>query len=104
MTIAEQIESKVREALKPSHLELHSESHMHAGPATESHFKLVVVADEFEGMSPVKRHRRLYQLLAEELAGPVHALAMHAYTPVEWEAAAAAAPPSPDCRGGSKPG
>ncbi|MGV3593343.1 MAG: BolA family protein [Gammaproteobacteria bacterium] len=94
------IEQKVVAALQPTHLELHNESHMHAGPRTDSHFKLVAVATAFEGLSKVKRHQLVYGLVAEELAGPVHALALHLYTPAEWESQTV--PASPQCAGSHK--
>ncbi|HTQ99359.1 MAG TPA: BolA family protein [Candidatus Acidoferrum sp.] len=95
MSVADRITSKVRQALGPELLQLDNESHMHAGPRTDSHFKLVVVATAFEGLSKVRRHQRLYQLLNEELEGPVHALALHLYTPAEWEHSSV--PVSPLC-------
>ncbi|MDC0598448.1 BolA/IbaG family iron-sulfur metabolism protein [Gammaproteobacteria bacterium] len=100
MSIADTIKSKVMSRITPDYIELLNESHMHAGPATESHFKLVLVADEFKTLSPVKRHQMLYKLLQEELAGPVHALALHLYTQPEWETQKNAAPQSPNCKGG----
>ncbi len=95
MTVAAAIEQKVRTELHPALLQLENESHQHAGPRTDSHFKLVVVADAFRGLSKVKRHQRLYQVLQQELQGPVHALALHLYTPEEWEQASV--PASPLC-------
>lgn len=95
MKIYERIDSKVKSALAPQHLEVLNESHMHAGPATESHFKLVVVAEAFSGMSKVQRHRKVYGLLSEELSGPVHALALHLYSPQEWRENIV--PASPNC-------
>lgn len=97
----QRIDSKVREALAPIHFELINESHMHSGPATESHFKLVIVTDFFQGLPQVKRHQHLYKMLADELAEGVHALALHLYTPEDWEKKQQVAPPSPNCRGGS---
>jgi BolA protein len=94
------IEQKVVAACQPVHLELLNESHMHAGPRTDSHFKLIAVSAAFEGLNKVKRHQLLYRLLAEELAGPVHALALHLYTPAEWETQAV--PASPLCAGANK--
>jgi BolA protein len=70
---------------------------MHAGPATDSHYKLILVSEAFEGLSKVKRHQRLYSILKDELAGPVHALALHLYTPQEWQAVNV--PDSPLCAG-----
>ena len=90
-------------ALRPAHLEVLNESAMHSVPAgSESHFKVVVVAAQFQGVMPVARHRQVNALLAAELAGPVHALSLHAMTPAEWAAAGARSPASPACRGGSK--
>lgn len=98
--VATSIEEKVSAALQPLHLELLNESHMHAGPRTDSHFKLVVVAEAFESLGKVKRHQLLYRLLAAELAGTVHALALHLYTPAEWEKQLV--PASPLCVGANK--
>ena len=97
MEIAEQIMKKMQ-ALQPAHLELMNESHMHSGPATDSHFKLTLVTDQFEGQRLVKRHQTIYKILNDELAGPVHALAMHLYTPDEWESENQV-PESPQCAG-----
>lgn len=101
-SVAELIERKVREALPVAHLALENESHQHSGPATDSHFKLVLVSDAFSGLRLVQRHQKVYALLAEELAGPVHALALHTFTPEEWQARGAEAAASPNCRGGSQ--
>ncbi len=98
--VEQAIERKVAAALQPVHLELLNESHMHAGPRTDSHFKLVAVATAFDGLSKVKRHQLVYRLLGEELAGPVHALALHLYTPKEW--GQQAVPDSPLCAGTNK--
>lgn len=103
-SVAELIERKVREAWQVAHLELENESHKHSGPATDSHFKLVLVTDVFTGLRLVQRHQKVYALLADELAGPVHALALHTFTPEEWQARGAQAAASPNCRGGSQSG
>lgn len=102
MSMATVIEQKVNDAISPSVLQIENESHRHGGPATESHFKLLVVAEQFSGMSRVKRHQQLYGLLREEMQGGVHALALHLYSPEEWSESEQQAPLSPDCRGGSK--
>ncbi|GAB3309510.1 BolA family protein [Haliea atlantica] len=103
MVIQQQIESRLREALSPEHLELENESHMHSvPPGSESHFRLVLVSEAFAGQRKVARHQRIYQLLAEELAGPVHALSIFAWTPEEWRQRGEPAPASPQCMGGSK--
>jgi len=98
VSVASDIESKVAEAFQPAYLELINESHMHAGPATDTHFKLVLASSRFEGLNAVKRHQLVYRVVADELAGPVHALALHLYSPEEWERAQAV-PSSPQCAG-----
>ncbi|MEQ6890302.1 BolA/IbaG family iron-sulfur metabolism protein [Halomonas sp. CS7] len=101
MSIQDTIEAKLK-ALEPDFLAVENESHRHNVPAnSETHFKVTLVARRFEGLMPVKRHQQLYALLADELAGPVHALALHLFTPEEWEASGRSRPDSPDCRGGS---
>ena len=102
MGIAEVIEAKLRKAMDVTALTLENESHMHSGPATESHFKLVLVSDVFSGKRLVQRHQMIYAILSEELKSPVHALAMHLYTQEEWKDKNGFVMPSPTCRGGSK--
>ncbi|PMR76229.1 BolA family protein [Billgrantia endophytica] len=99
MSIQADIETKLQ-ALEPTFLAVENESHRHTVPVdSETHFKVTLVSEHFQGLMPVKRHQRLYAVLADELAGPVHALALHLYTPDEWEARGGARPDSPDCRG-----
>lgn len=95
------IEQVVRDAFTPQYLELVNESYMHSVPAgSESHFKLVLVSDQFAGLRSVARHQRVYAVLGE-LMQQIHALALHTYTPDEWQLQGAA-PASPQCLGGSK--
>ena len=77
-------------ALTPLRLEVIDESHRHTKHAAapehtkhggESHFRVIVIAPEFSGMSRVQRHRHINALLAAEIDGPVHALAIHAFAP-----------------------
>ena len=86
------------------HIEVTDESHMHnVPPGAESHFKVLVVSDAFDGERLVGRHRRINALLNDELSGGMHALAIHAWTPKEWfEKGGGGAPESPQCQGGSK--
>ncbi len=96
------IRVKLEADFQPEFLNVENESHMHGGPATESHFNVTAVSALFDGMSLVKRHQYLYKLLADELAGGIHALALHLYSPAEWAERSQQSPDSPDCRGGSK--
>lgn len=103
MIVQSQIEEKLSAELQPELLQVSNESHMHSVPPnSETHFKVVIVSADFDGKRKVARHQRVYGLLAEQLEGPVHALALHTYTPVEWEQRQQGAPDSPDCLGGSK--
>lgn len=88
MTVRDRIESKLTEALAPTRLDVIDESHLHAGhagarPEGETHFRVRVVSAAFSGLGRVERHRRVNALLADELAGPVHALAIDARAPEE---------------------
>ena len=97
------LESTIETALSPSYLEVVDESFMHNVPdGAQSHFKVTVVSDAFEGKRLIARHREINGLAAEALQGPVHALALHTYTPAEWEARGGQPLTSPDCLGGSK--
>jgi len=103
MTVAETIDQKVAEAVEPLHLEVINESHMHnVPPGSESHFKLVIVSDAFNGLRLIGRHQLINAALKEELAGPVHALSMETHTPAEWQARGGRTMVSPACRGGAK--
>lgn len=92
MGVRDVVETKLRSALSPAHLEVVNESHMHSvPPGSETHFKVVIVSSQFEGLSSVKRHQLVYGALKEELAkkivhGGIHALAITSRTPSEWEA------------------
>ena len=102
MTIQSVIEDKLT-GLDPLHLEVTNESGNHAvAPGSETHFKVVVVASRFEGMGLIDRHRLINSLLHDELEGPVHALAIHAYTSEDWSKRFGTAPMSPPCAGGSR--
>ncbi|XP_007531633.1 bolA-like protein 1 [Erinaceus europaeus] len=96
------IRSKLEQAFKPEVLELRNESGGHAvPPGSETHFRVAVVSSRFEGLSPLQRHRLVHAALSEELAGPVHALAIQARTPAQWRENPQI-DVSPACLGGSK--
>ncbi|NVJ90114.1 MAG: BolA family transcriptional regulator [Methylocystaceae bacterium] len=90
MSVSKIIEEKINNALKPQILKVEDESYKHAGhaganPKGESHFQLLIVTDEFEGVSRVQRQRMIYTILAEEMKGPIHALALQTLTLKEYE-------------------
>ncbi|MGC7590712.1 BolA family protein [Bisgaard Taxon 46] len=95
-----ELTARLSQAFAPHFLQVENESYMHSsGRGTDSHFKVVLVSDHFEGLSKVARHRKLYQFFAEDLQNGIHALALHLYTPKEWENAGQAFPKSPNCLG-----
>ena len=101
MTIQETIEQKIATSLAPVHLEVINESHMHnVPPGSESHFKVIIVTDTFDGVTRVRRQQQVNGILAAELQGGVHALSMQTLTPQEWEARGGSIMQSPACLGG----
>lgn len=84
--VGQKITQKLTDAFSPNELEVIDESHKHAGhsgarPEGETHFKVVIVAQAFEGKSLVQRHRLVNEALAVELADRVHALSISANAP-----------------------
>lgn len=105
MTLQKVIEDKLIDALAPIYVEVVNESGSHnVPPGSETHFKVVLVADTFAGERLLARHRRVNGILADELAGGVHALALHTYTPDEWQSRFGEVPESPACLGGGRRG
>ena len=103
MKIQNSIEQKLVKNFSPSNLYIQNESSMHAVPeGSESHFKVVLVSSMFSGLSRLERQRKVNSVLAEELAGPVHALSLRILTPEEWTMQAGNIPNSPNCKGGPK--
>ncbi len=86
--IADRLRAKLQDAFSPERLEIVDDSSRHAGHHSapeggESHFNVVIVSPAFAGVGRVERQRRVYAALAEELAGPVHALSLRALAPGE---------------------
>ncbi len=103
MKVQEVIEKKLAANIDCQYLLVENESFRHAVPVnSETHFKVTVVSEQFSGKMLIARHRLINKLLAEQLAGPVHALAMHAYTPEQWSHKNKTSPLSADCMGGGK--
>ena len=102
MSLQEQITTQLDSRFELQHLEVTNESGGHnVPPGSETHFKVVLVAPEFDGLRLLQRHRLVHETLASELAGGVHALAVHTYTGAEWQDRFGDAPMSPPCLGGS---
>jgi len=88
MVVQDVIAQKLTDAFTPESLQVVDESHRHEGhaghrPGGETHFRVYIVSDAFLGKSRVERHRMINATLARELAGGIHALAIHAAAPGE---------------------
>jgi BolA protein len=88
MRVADRLRQKLEAAFQPARLVIADDSARHTGhagsrPGGETHFRVEIVAAAFAGRSRVDRQRLVYAALAEELAGPVHALELRTLTPEE---------------------
>ncbi|HEX7409068.1 MAG TPA: BolA family protein [Candidatus Binatia bacterium] len=82
------IETTLRQAFAPQHLEVADESALHAGHAAAGsggHFSVLIVSDQFRGQDLVTRQRAVYAALGAAMKSEVHALALRTLTPEEWE-------------------
>ena len=81
MTMRENIQNKLTQAFSPDSLEVIDESHQHRGHSGwreggETHFRVRIAASSLSALSRLDRHRQINEVLADELAGSVHALAI----------------------------
>ena len=103
MNVQAIIEKKISDNIQLEFLKIENESDRHAVPAnSETHFKVTIVSNEFEGTPLISRHRLINNLLKDELAGPVHALALHTMTATQWKVKNQLSPDSANCLGGDK--
>ena len=103
MSLFERLQSKLASEFAPQHLEVINESHQHNVPEnSETHFKVILVSQDFEGVSPVQRHQKIFACVKAEQDDGIHALSLKLYTPEEWGKAGGEVPASPKCLGGSK--
>jgi BolA protein len=89
LSVEQKIISKLTRAFAPSEIEVVDDSERHRGHSGyreggETHFSVRIVAAAFAGKSRIERHRMIHELLADELSGRIHALALRALTPEEW--------------------
>lgn len=75
-----EIEQLLRGALDVQHIEIEDLT------GSRDHYRLVLVASDFEGVLPIKQHRLIYAALKEQMKGPIHALTIESYTPAQWGA------------------
>ena len=90
MRVVDIMTEKLTAAFAPDSVRVEDESHRHEGhaghrPGGESHFRVHIVAEAFRHKSRLERHRMINNVLAAEIEGGVHALAIHASAPGEAE-------------------
>ncbi len=88
MRTTDVITNKLTATFAPQSLSVVDESHQHEGhaghrPGGQTHFRIYIVSELFKGMTRLERHRLINQTLSAELAGGIHALAIHAAAPGE---------------------
>ena len=88
MRTADLITKKLTEAFSPQSLKVLDESHQHEGhaghrPGGQTHYRIYIVSQAFKGKTRIERHRMINHSLSAELAGGIHALAVHAAAPGE---------------------
>ena len=87
MSLELQLRDRLQQ-LAPTYLEIVNESSGHGGyfPGKESHFKVVIVSEAFDGLRLVQRHPKVYAAVGDLLApSRIHALAIHAFVESEWQ-------------------
>ena len=100
MSKQQELEQRLCQEFEPHFIAVENESYMHSsGCGADSHFKIVLVSDAFEGISKVARHQKIYQLFSQDLKNGIHALALHLYTKQEWDKLGRQFPKSPNCAG-----
>ncbi len=90
MNLTQQIHHQLDTTFAPQHLDVIDQSHLHAGhqavkEGAGSHYAVIIVSEQFIDQSRVKRHRQVYKAVEELMRGQIHALAVQALTPEEWQ-------------------
>jgi BolA protein len=101
MSRQQRIEQALQTTFEPTHMVVTNDSHRHAvAPGSETHFTILIVSEQFTGLTRIERQRRVHSALAGELDAGLHALAIRALAPTEFDRTATFV--APDCLGGSK--
>ena len=102
MMLEKLLQESLIKSLNPIYLGLENESHGHnVAKNSETHFRLMIVSEAFEGLSRVKRHQLVYKAANLMLKQGIHALAMQCFTEPEW-ADSPEQLKSPPCKGGMR--
>lgn len=102
MKLQDWITTTLTDAFEPAYLDVINESHQHnVPPNSETHFKVTIASEHFEGKRLLARHKSVNKQLEQAFSQGLHALALHTYTAEEWRARAQS-PDSPQCLGGGR--
>ena len=103
MTVQSLLEKQLKAGLEPVLLKVSNESPKHNVPEdSESHFHVLIVSKKFSGLSLIKRHQLVHQLVAKELKEKIHAFSQKTLTPKEFEEQGGTLPDTPPCAHSSK--
>ncbi len=84
MKLESSLRAKLESTFAPTYLEIENESHKHSRGGDETHFRLILVSEKFEGLSRVDRQRQVAGLFDHERSMGLHALSQRTFTPKEW--------------------
>ncbi|OQV21528.1 putative Protein BolA-like protein [Hypsibius exemplaris] len=103
VNVKELLETKLTSKFSPALLEVINESYMHNVPkGAQSHFKVIVVSEDFKGQTLLNRHKAVQETIKDEIANLIHAISITAKTPEEWDKTNPGSLKSPPCLGGMK--
>ena len=103
MNVQSFLEKQLQEGLEPLLLKVVNESPNHNVPEnSESHFRVLIVSEKFEGLSLVQRHQMVHRLVADQLRDKIHAFSQQTFTPEEFSTRGGSLPSSPPCTKKSK--
>ena len=98
MKVQNLLESQLQKGLEPDLLKVINESPNHnVPPASESHFRVLIVSDKFSGLTLIQRHQMVYNLIAQPIKDKIHAFSQQTLTPKEFEERGGHLPSSPPC-------
>jgi BolA family transcriptional regulator, general stress-responsive regulator len=97
MTRKKRLHDALSSTLLPVFLDIQDESGNHQRPGVETHFKIILVSEQFKPTTRIERHRLVNDLAKHEFETGLHALSLHLYTPLEWEKRGNPKPVSPRC-------
>ena len=98
MQVEQALKEKITTDLEPRLLKIINESPNHSHyKGAESHFKIIVVSEKFEGLTLVRRHQLVYTCIKDLLKNQIHACSQHTLTPDEWVSKGGELPSSPPC-------